>query len=93
MWSFRTFVATSNLLLPVHKSAWPLLKITLIDIQPGAVKVLNRLIELMGIAEHVHQVFCMDVMEYHPDHSIDILIIEAMHHGLTREGHLHFYCI
>ncbi|EGQ7784187.1 hypothetical protein NB550_21045 [Vibrio parahaemolyticus] len=68
----------------------PLLKITLIDIQPGAVKVLNRLIELMGIAEHVHQVFCMDVMEYHPDHSIDILIIEAMHHGLTREGHLHF---
>ncbi|NOU52350.1 hypothetical protein HG263_17655 [Pseudoalteromonas sp. JBTF-M23] len=65
------------------------LKVTLIDIQPGAQKVLNRVVGSLGL-EHSVEVLCMDVMDYQPSQPIDILVIEAMQHGLSKEGHLSF---
>ena len=66
------------------------LKITLIDIQPGAVKVLNELVNDLGVSPYIHEIVCCDVMDYAPDHKIDILVMEALQHGFTREGHLSF---
>ncbi|BBN80753.1 hypothetical protein PA25_07380 [Pseudoalteromonas sp. A25] len=66
------------------------LKITLIDIQPGAEKVLKRTVESLGLDLHSVDVLCMDVMDYKPSLPIDILVIEAMQHGLSKEGHLSF---
>ena len=84
------------LLLPLisHYSSQGLLKsqlkISLIDIQPGAVKALNQLINDLGISPYIHEVICDDVMNYQPDYPIDILVIEALQHGFSREGHLAF---
>ncbi|MBJ7551512.1 class I SAM-dependent methyltransferase [Marinomonas ostreistagni] len=66
------------------------LKVTLIDIQPGAIKALNKLISDLDISDYIHEVLCCDVMNYHPNHPIDVLVMEALQHGFTREGHLAF---
>lgn len=66
------------------------LKITLIDIQPGAIKALNNLISDLDISDYIHEVLCCDVMDYKPDHPIDVLVMEALQHGFTREGHFAF---
>ncbi|WP_067102655.1 SAM-dependent methyltransferase [Marinomonas atlantica] len=66
------------------------LKITLIDIQPGAVKALNKLISDLDIADYIHEVLCCDVMDFQPNYKIDVLVMEALQHGFTREGHLAF---
>jgi hypothetical protein len=73
-----------------HNTRQNRLKITLIDIQPGAIKVLQNLVSKMGIEEYIQDILCMDIMDYQPDHAIDILVMEAFQHGLSREGHLHF---
>ncbi|WP_417790779.1 hypothetical protein [Terasakiella pusilla] len=66
------------------------LKITLIDIQPGAVKVLNKLIADLDLVDYIHEVICCDVMDFQPNYKIDVLVMEALQHGFTREGHLAF---
>ncbi|MBB1485529.1 hypothetical protein [Oceanospirillum sediminis] len=66
------------------------IKISLIDIQPGAIKALDQLINDLGVREYIHELECMDIMDYNPGFKIDILILEAMQHGITREGHLFF---
>lgn len=66
------------------------LKITLIDIQPGAVKVLNKLISDLDIADYIYEVICCDVMDFQPTCKIDVLVMEALQHGFTREGHFAF---
>ncbi len=66
------------------------LTITLIDIQPGAVKMLNRLVDDLAVRDYIKAILCMDVMDYQPDCSIDILVMEAFQHGLSHEGHMSF---
>lgn len=67
------------------------LQVTLIDIQPGAVETLNTLIEKLDIEDFVAEVHCGDVLKYHPDgQMIDLLVLEAMQHGFSREGHMSF---
>lgn len=66
------------------------LQVTLIDLQPGAVKVLNQLVDDLEIGDYIADILCLDVMDYRPRQSIDILVLEALQHGLTREGHLSF---
>jgi len=66
------------------------LRITLIDIQPGATKVLNQLVDDLGIRDYIHVIHCQDVMTYQPEHHIDVLVMEALQHGFSREGHLAF---
>lgn len=66
------------------------LRITLIDLQPGAIKVLSQLVDDLGLGDYIQAIHCMDVMDYQPDQPIDILIMEALQHGFSREGHLAF---
>jgi len=65
------------------------LKITLIDMQPGAVQSLCALIEEMDISEYIQDVLCMDATQYdNGKNTIDLVILEAMQHGFSREGQL-----
>ncbi|NWO04416.1 MAG: hypothetical protein HLX50_01530 [Alteromonadaceae bacterium] len=66
------------------------MKITLIDVQPGAVKVLRQLVDDLDITDYIADIRCQDVLEYQPQQPIDILVMEALQHGLTKEGHLNF---
>ena len=75
------------------------LQITLIDMQPGAISTLEALINEMDISDYIANVCCMDATQYQPmqnehnEHNgelknIDLVILEAMQHGLSREGQL-----
>lgn len=64
------------------------LKISLIDIQPGAVQSLNALITAHNISEFIQQVACEDACTFRSDNLFDIIIVEAMQHGFSREAHL-----
>ncbi len=65
------------------------LQITLIDMQPGAVQSLSALIEEMDISEYIQDVLCMDATQYdNGTNTIDLVILEAMQHGFSREGQL-----
>lgn len=64
------------------------LRITLIDMQAGAVESLQVLVNEMGISEYIHEINCQDACEYQPVIPVDIVILEAMQHGFSREGHL-----
>ncbi|PSW05260.1 hypothetical protein [Photobacterium lipolyticum] len=66
------------------------LSITLIDIQPGAVKMLNRLVDDLAVRDYIKAILCIDVMDYQSEQPIDILVMEAFQHGLSREGHVSF---
>lgn len=66
------------------------LRVTLIDIQPGASKVLQQLVDDLEIQDYIHAIHCQDVMHYQPEHRIDVLVMEALQHGFSREGHLAF---
>ncbi|WP_028865715.1 hypothetical protein [Psychromonas aquimarina] len=67
------------------------LQITLIDLQEGAVKSLEALVETMGIKDYVRGVLCIDALAYWPDAlAVDMVILEAMQHGLSSEGQ---FCI
>lgn len=64
------------------------LQISLIDIQPGAVISLEAIIHELGITNYIHEVTCQDACQFQSRLPIDIVVIEAMQHGLSREGHL-----
>lgn len=65
------------------------LQVTLIDVQPGAVACLEALVEEMAIGSYIKQIHCMDATQYQPEQGyVDIVVLEAMQHGLSREGHL-----
>ena len=66
------------------------LQITLIDMQPGAVQSLGALVNQMGISPYIKQICCMDATLYQPpeQQNFDLVVLEAMQHGLSREGHL-----
>jgi len=67
------------------------LQVTLIDIQPGAVANLAALVEQLEIDKYIAQINCQDVTEYQDEaESIDLLVLEAMQHGFSREGHMTF---
>lgn len=64
------------------------LQISLIDIQPGAVASLKAIVEELGINQYIREICFQDACSFQSDLPIDIVIIEAMQHGLSREGHL-----
>lgn len=65
------------------------LQITLIDMQPGATQSLEALVEEMGVTKYIKKICCMDATQYHPQQdTVDIVILEAMQHGFSREGQL-----
>lgn len=64
------------------------LRVTFIDMQPGAIKALHTLITELNLKEYVHQLYCGDACEYNAPMLFDMVILEAMQHGFSREGHL-----
>jgi len=64
------------------------LRITLIDIQPGAIKSLQSIVNKMGITGFIEEICCQDACEYQPRTPIHMVILEAMQHGFSKEGHL-----
>ncbi len=64
------------------------LQISLIDIQPGAVASLQAITDELGITQYIREISCQDACKFQSDLPIDIVVLEAMQHGLSREGHL-----
>ena len=64
------------------------IKVTFIDIQQGAVIALVNLLKVLQLDEYVKDVLCIDAVEYKSDEDIHLVVLEAMQHGFTKEGHL-----
>ncbi|WP_053422672.1 hypothetical protein [Rheinheimera sp. KL1] len=64
------------------------LKIILLDVQQGATESVAAVVRDLELSEFVESIVCADACQYFPPHSIDLLVLEAMQHGLSREGHL-----
>ncbi|MGI9277941.1 MAG: hypothetical protein ACR2PT_24230 [Endozoicomonas sp.] len=64
------------------------LQITLIDMQPGAVASLNALAETLQITAFIRDVLHLDGCQYETTEPVHIVVLEAMQHGFSREGHL-----
>lgn len=64
------------------------LQVTLVDIHPGAIKALNQLIADLDIADYIEALVEEDATQFWPTQTFDLLILEAMQHGFSREGFL-----
>lgn len=66
------------------------LSVTLIDIQQGAVMSLQKLFHASGLDCYIREIICADAVDYHkpPNQTIHLVILEAMQHGFSTEGHL-----
>ncbi|TMP71470.1 hypothetical protein CWB76_06340 [Pseudoalteromonas sp. S1609] len=64
------------------------IKVTLVDIQPGALLSLHQLVKDLGLQGYVDQTLEVDATQFEPDSDFDLLIVEAMQHGFTKEGQL-----
>lgn len=64
------------------------LQVTLVDIHPGAIKALNQLIADLDIADYIEALVEEDATQFSPTQTFDLLILEAMQHGFSREGFL-----
>ncbi|CAH9059199.1 hypothetical protein PSECIP111854_02358 [Pseudoalteromonas sp. CIP111854] len=63
-------------------------KVILVDVHPGAILALTQLVEDLQLSEYILRIEEADATEYKPSESIDILVLEAMQHGFTKEGQL-----
>ncbi|MGR5164081.1 hypothetical protein ACPV4X_19490 [Vibrio owensii] len=61
--------------------------ITLIDAQRGAVLVLKQLIKDLKLDVTINLIE-QDACTYETKHEYDVLLLEALQHGFTQEGHL-----
>jgi len=64
------------------------LRITLIDMQTGAVESLKAVIHEMGIAGYINEITCQDACDYQTSLPIHMVVLEAMQHGFSKEGYL-----
>ena len=66
------------------------LHVTFIDIQEGAVLALKEIMRVAGIEDFVKDVLYMDAVDFEPrpHEEIHMVVLEAMQHGLSREGQL-----
>ncbi|OZG70834.1 hypothetical protein BTA51_23635 [Hahella sp. CCB-MM4] len=64
------------------------LRVTLIDMQPGAILALRALLAEQNLEDYIHAVVCQDAVDYQPDMPVHLVVLEAMQHGFSREGHL-----
>lgn len=63
------------------------LGVSLIDMQQGAIISLESLIQELDIAKYINGVYCQDATEFTSELPIHMVILEAMQHGFSREGH------
>lgn len=64
------------------------IQVQFVDAHPGAIMVLEQLVDDLELSDFVDTITEQDATEYQPKGEIDILLLEAMQHGFTREGHL-----
>lgn len=64
------------------------LAISFIDIQEGAICSVRKLCEELDICDWVDGFYCMDALEFDEGKRFDVVLLESMQHGFTREGHL-----
>ncbi|WP_105167634.1 hypothetical protein [Pseudoalteromonas sp. T1lg23B] len=64
------------------------IKVILVDVQPGAVMTLKQLIKDLQLDDYILQIAEADATQFTPDVAIDLLVLEAMQHGFTKEGQL-----
>ena len=64
------------------------LQITFIDIQEGAVIALSRLLQVLELDLYIKDLLCIDAVNYQKNSEIHLIILEAMQHGFSKEGHL-----
>ncbi|WP_440055529.1 hypothetical protein ACSLBF_05140 [Pseudoalteromonas sp. T1lg65] len=64
------------------------IKVILVDVQPGAILSLQQLVQDLQLEDYVLQIEEADATKYVPNLEIDLLILEAMQHGFTKEGQL-----
>ena len=62
--------------------------VTLIDAQKGATLSLEALIDSLSLKDYIKDIICLDANQFRTDNPIDIVVLEAMQHGFSREGHL-----
>jgi len=62
--------------------------VILVDVHPGAILSLQQLVKDLQLGDYVLRIEEADATQYHPTESIDILVLEAMQHGFTKEGQL-----
>ena len=63
-------------------------KVTFIDIQEGAIISLVSLLKVLELEDFVKEVICSDAVEYETKSDVHLVVLEAMQHGFTKEGHL-----
>ena len=66
------------------------IRVTLIDIQEGAVLSLQAMVRELGLSDYVTDIQCIDALKYQPKHAVHMVVLEAMQHGFSREGHFQF---
>jgi hypothetical protein len=64
------------------------LKVTFIDIQEGAILSLVEILRVSALDVFVKDILLMDAVEYTTKEKIHLVVLEAMQHGFTKEGHL-----
>lgn len=64
------------------------IKVLFVDAHPGAIVTLKQLINDLQLGEFVADIIEEDATIYEPEQAIDLLVLEAMQHGFTREGQL-----
>lgn len=64
------------------------LQVTLIDIQQGAVESLQQLVNKLGIGEYIENIVCCDAVDFHSEKPFQLIVLEALQHGFSREGHM-----
>lgn len=63
-------------------------EVTFIDIQEGAVVSLLEVLKVSGLLGFVKEILLIDATDYVGTEKFDLVILEAMQHGFTKEGHL-----
>jgi hypothetical protein len=58
---------------------------TLLDLHAESVESVRRLIESLGLAEHVRDVICADATRYRHPRPVDVLVSETMQRSLAEE--------
>lgn len=64
------------------------INVILVDVHPGAILSLQQLVKDLQLDDFILRIEAADATEYQPAESIDLLVLEAMQHGFTREGQL-----
>ena len=64
------------------------IQVQFVDAHPGAILALEQLVDDLELSDFVDSITEQDATEYQPKGEIDILLLEAMQHGFTREGQL-----